>query len=372
MASKFINGINLDSTDFKISIRSALGTLNPIQTATFNASWGNIYQVDASVSSINITLPASVSIQQGNSIIVNRTDSSANSVTIVTSAAEKYLGIQTNANFISLKSNGSVKINCTGTQPAVIDWDNPASVSNLWTPSDAVGLGMWFEPSGLTTVGALTTWNGKSGNGEKGEQTDVARKPNVVLNDLNGYSTIEFDGVADNFVLTPFNVLDGKTEAATFVVYNNTGVSLNGELIRINPAMISRVTSAGQWQAFYSNGVSLISDVINSTNNSWHIGGTGRTSTLVTAYIDGVSSGSPTAVTGTMPVSTAGAIGCMPVNAAQFFGGKIAEILVFGSDVDTTTRQKIEGYLAWKYALTTLDAGHIYKNSPSLTVLVTY
>jgi len=120
MASKFINGINLDSTDFKTSIRSALGSLNPIQTATFNASWGNIYFADASAGSIVITLPASVSIQQGNSIIVNRTDSSANSVTIIANGTETYLGMQATATKVSLKSNGSVKINCTGTQPAMI------------------------------------------------------------------------------------------------------------------------------------------------------------------------------------------------------------------------------------------------------------
>jgi hypothetical protein len=44
--------------------------------------------------------------------------------------------------------------------------------------------------------------------------------------------------------------------------------------------------------------------------------------------------------------------------------GDMGEFVVFSGD-DDTTRQKLEGYLAWKWGtVATLDAGHPYKSAP--------
>jgi hypothetical protein len=61
----------------------------------------------------------------------------------------------------------------------------------------------------------------------------------------------------------------------------------------------------------------------------------------------------------------------MSIGRAQSFGeigwmqGRIAEIVLVGSAVDVSTRQKIEGYLAHKWGLTSnLPSDHPYKTNP--------
>ena len=51
--------------------------------------------------------------------------------------------------------------------------------------------------------------------------------------------------------------------------------------------------------------------------------------------------------------------------AEKWFNGKIGEIICIQTAVDSATRYKIEGYLAWKWGLVAnLPAGHPYKSAP--------
>jgi len=52
------------------------------------------------------------------------------------------------------------------------------------------------------------------------------------------------------------------------------------------------------------------------------------------------------------------------VDAGNNMVGNIAEVIVFNSQLATSTRQKVEGYLAWKWGLeSSLPSGHPYQNS---------
>jgi len=49
----------------------------------------------------------------------------------------------------------------------------------------------------------------------------------------------------------------------------------------------------------------------------------------------------------------------------SYFDGNIGEILVFDSALSDANRQKVEGYLAWKWGMEgDLPTGHPYKSSP--------
>jgi hypothetical protein len=57
-------------------------------------------------------------------------------------------------------------------------------------------------------------------------------------------------------------------------------------------------------------------------------------------------------------------IGCSS-NTTNYFDGKIAEIVVLNNETTITDRQKMEGYLAYKWGLqANLPVGHPYKSSP--------
>jgi hypothetical protein len=65
--------------------------------------------------------------------------------------------------------------------------------------------------------------------------------------------------------------------------------------------------------------------------------------------------------TGTMTTSVA--LGLQ--NSSYNFDGKMMEVLIYDSALNTTNRQNVEGYLAWKWNLVSkLPSNHPYKNTP--------
>jgi hypothetical protein len=50
---------------------------------------------------------------------------------------------------------------------------------------------------------------------------------------------------------------------------------------------------------------------------------------------------------------------------AVFLDGDIGEIVIFNSVLSTADREKMEGYLAWKWGLEgSLPMGHTYESAP--------
>jgi hypothetical protein len=103
---------------------------------------------------------------------------------------------------------------------------------------------------------------------------------------------------------------------------------------------------------------------------------TASTSSFIACFTsNGISSGSVTAslvfngtadasspATTTSTTSAAGIVIGSDATFAEPLKGSIYEIVMLPSVADTTTRQKLEGYLAWKWGLTAnLPAGHPYK-----------
>jgi hypothetical protein len=80
-----------------------------------------------------------------------------------------------------------------------------------------------------------------------------------------------------------------------------------------------------------------------------------------TPYVDGTAQNTKI---GTMTTGTGIRIGSAGTVLIQFWIGPIAEIIIINSAVTVSTRQTIEGYLAWKWGLqSNLPADHPYKNS---------
>ena len=131
-----------------------------------------------------------------------------------------------------------------------------------------------------------------------------------------------------------------------------------------------RLTSGGTLSSFYLTDT-WYADTTTATNNAWNIGCNTWNGAQIEAFVNGVGSGSPTSASNSLVAASGAAIGCAPVNSGAFFGGKMAEIIIFDA-YDSAVRQKVEGYSAHKFALTVLPSGHTYKNIPPLTALATY
>jgi hypothetical protein len=87
--------------------------------------------------------------------------------------------------------------------------------------------------------------------------------------------------------------------------------------------------------------------------------------TNLTGLYNGAAQGSPAV---TLPADTEFFnIGNHSNGISNTFDGTIGEIVFIQSAVSLSNRQKLEGYLAWKWGLqANLPAGHPYKNVPPL------
>ena len=76
---------------------------------------------------------------------------------------------------------------------------------------------------------------------------------------------------------------------------------------------------------------------------------------------DGVSGGS-SASTGTFGIAKYG-IGNQANPTAEYWNGAVGEVIIYNVALSDTNRQKVEGYLAWKWGIQgSLPAGHPYKS----------
>ena len=382
---KFVNGILIDSSDYQIAVRGVDTTLQANQTANFTASWGNVYAVDASASSISVILPASSTPQSGNTIIIRRIDTSANDVTVYANGIEVFDTTHTSAIALQLKAGGSTTIRCTGTKPAIVGWSNPKNVSRLWTPD---GLTRAIDIDFTTpSIGALSTIENTGTLGGNATQATGTNQPIIDDADASGIRGCSFDGVDD--YLTSSNIWELGQTFALFCVFRYNSFSNAGSLFSdgftgdSNVSYIMGVNSlSGTWVsanrfgAGYYNGAwrsSVGSTRYTAGSVGFAYGARDSSNQLVTS----VYGETPILVaqltdvsTTTVPTNIGGAWSNPPNGRAN---ARIFRILGFSSNPSISDIASLEGWAAWKFGRTTeLPTEHTYKNVPPIITIVSY
>ena len=273
-----------------------------------------------------------------------------------------------------------------------------------WDPS-LITTALWLDAADSSTIiesgGAVTTWTDKSGNGHN---ATAAGNPTY---SATGMSTnkpaVQLDGTGDSFTssitgIGSFNALDiymvtqttaaaaADTNSAIFWGYGNLGGSsgiypsttgqtlasttgaLSGETIvtffESAPIYTGRLGSSSYTRAANT------AQILNSKNST--------NGTLLFAnglQIDLNLANQITTSTNTAPSSIGYAVDSdLHFGRGRFSGTllyspaiKFAEVIVSSALLSTVNRQKLEGYLAHKWGLTTnLPADHPYKtNAPA-------
>ena len=239
--------------------------------------------------------------------------------------------------------------------------------ANQWTPSNIV-TALWLDASDTNTVlrsgSSVTNWLDKSGNGKNLTQVTLAKQPTYTASGLNGSNVVSFGGSqylvggvifanATNLsVICALRYKDATTSDQA--VYNN-------DVIQTAPSVLLK-PEAGTLRLYggsYTNAGSY-------TNNQ--------------VEINGVSRGPSSGYTGNMwrngtQVLINAAMGAAANNNGFYVGylggvvnwyGKfdMAELIALDGEVSASDRQKLEGYLAWKWGLTNnLPTNHPYKVS---------
>jgi len=238
----------------------------------------------------------------------------------------------------------------------------------LWQPSALSDLEYWFDAEDLSTItlnGAnVSQWSDKSGKDRHATQATAADQPGF---NTTGWSAnkpaVYFDG--NNAGVWPRLIMPnsaGVTPTIVAVVRPTTtiGTGLPGTS---NAQIISTGGFTSGWGVSANAKPEVKWGAISGAANTTIA--TDMPAILTLDYLansyfyNGLSDGVYNPTTGN---STAGLGGRA---ATLAFKGFMAEIVGSSQSTDAATRQKLEGYLAWKWGLeANLPAGHPYKTIP--------
>ena len=272
----------------------------------------------------------------------------------------------------------------------------PGGGGSLWQPSTS-DMYLWLDASDTSTITVTGTdvdqWDDKSVNGHVFTGTTTTR-PQSGTTTQNSLNVMYFDRdyVTDAAGGGNFDLLNDGSESTIFIVFSpslepnpniffgllgsnqaasaQTGASVwwdDRSSVSRNETLIHQTTSASQdvenvmanssspaqtWQM-----VAISGDSNNATaadrSYIYHNGNTAVQNSTKTGAANG----------GTSHAMQIGALG----SGTAPYEGSIAEILIYEHltvhPMNTAERQKIEGYLAWKWGIqASLPAGHPYES----------
>jgi hypothetical protein len=236
------------------------------------------------------------------------------------------------------------------------------TVPSSWTPADlgANLIGWWKADTGVTeSGGAVSQWDDQSGNANHLTQGTGANKPTYSATGFNtSYKGITFDGTNDYLSKTVFTGMSGDvvsifmagqltTGAGSYaraVSYSNTSVDYTGSN---NGAWFSRDGTSDALSGYRNGAIGTKAVTLDAPFR----GGSVFDGTNHTMYVNN-SGGTPVASTGTWASAATIMLGAMAQpGTSDFFKGKIAEIFIFKSAPDSTTRTNIDNYLKARWGL---------------------
>lgn len=258
-------------------------------------------------------------------------------------------------------------------------YNSSSSAPVNWTPAELPNLALWLDAADSSTItlngSTVSQWSDKSGNARHAVQATAANQPTYVTKGLNGRSIVSFDGSNDALST---NAYTSSNQVGWYAVMRLNAVghypmllskyqlspSINGiEFRGVEttgfPSITGAANNAGAGvlsppSVPVSNSTSLVNrfSILFGLNN---VG----TSTL---HQDGVLIDTKTLsfTNASLPLVIGSRQG-----ATNFMNGLVCEVVETSGVTGALTRERIEGYLAWKWALeANLPVGHPFKNQP--------
>ena len=243
----------------------------------------------------------------------------------------------------------------------------------LWTPAD-LSMAAWYDSSVADSLsvssGFVEQWNDLSGNDRHATAIGTSR-PTLEAEGINGMDAVGF--VNPQYLNIVAGVPRGD-DMMFFGVFTRPSTGVHSMLLTKG---ISSYRYPFWWDnlnTIYSQYGTTIKTLQSSqTQIGTQLITTARDSTYESGWLNGSLLSTKTTSTLDADFNIIGRSN----NSTRQHNGSIGEIIYFNSLVSTDDRQKIEGYLAWKWGINTnLPSGHPYydaaptiPNEVSFTVL---
>ena len=232
-------------------------------------------------------------------------------------------------------------------------------------PVTRTNLVLWLKPEFMNiSAGKVTQWSDLSGaspanNATQGTSTN---QPSQVTNSLFGYPGVSFNGTNSYLILPSFmtNLTNGfsifavinpntSSTAKTLMTASSSGIN-DMTSVQINSSTVTYNANAGGTPGSAATLTGAVATAKYQILDVVHSG-----AATATIYVNSVDKTNSSAVQNlaniARPVAYIGADNAKLSTA--FWGGKIAEMLIYSRAVSVTERANIEAYLANRFQVTT-------------------
>lgn len=252
-------------------------------------------------------------------------------------------------------------------------------LNQKWTPAQlGSSLALWLDADDVSTIilngNTVSQWSDKSGNNRHATQSTAANQPSYNATALNGKTALTFNGTS-TFLTSPGFMVGGSNWTVIALATMQNATQANARLVSTAPTSGNDFSTSGGWavifrnsttanvttQASYINAFSLI------TIDAPTIICAQRTSTQIALSLNGntgtTTSGSFSSMNGTDAFRIGRSVN-PGFETGENWSGIVGEVAAI-QNLATTDRQRLEGYMAWKWGLrSNLPEDHPFRNSP--------
>jgi hypothetical protein len=252
--------------------------------------------------------------------------------------------------------------------------------SSVWTPADlGASLALWLDADDASTItlngSNVSQWDDKSGNARNATQGTAANQPTYLATGFNNKPTLQTDGgdflqfgvtsLGRNVSGMTLTMVGRYAANATFVSNSNDFyVSVGGTSTATRFATTPNSTNAPTANRYTVAGRRLDGNdfaAVSSSTNSVANRGNPWIRIAQRAYSDGVANhwtnGAQDLINALVGTQDAGNTSGTDSARAEIFNGvaaspngtQLSEIVLTHSTMTNEDRQKLEGYLAWKW-----------------------
>ena len=222
--------------------------------------------------------------------------------------------------------------------PATHPFYSLPAFSRAFGPTDIPGCALWLDAADSSTMNSTTTvtsWTDKSGLGNTMTGTATVSGSNMTFNgSTQAFSNTTFVFPSSNYSM--FAVYSNTTAPASTaymnVVYGSGGYPMLG--VYGSSKFVSARSVVANTGALSPNVAASSTVLVSAT----------YTPSTFSPFINGSTE---TTLAGT----TLAATGIYVGGPTNYFNGSISEILIYSSNLSTSQRQQVEGYLAAKWGL---------------------
>lgn len=234
---------------------------------------------------------------------------------------------------------------------------NPATVAQLVLDADTIAQADGTVVASWNSIGSVTSYIAGS---------TADSPPILVKNVLGGRATVRFNG--SNSLKIP--AFDSGTVSLTMVMLIKLSALGNYPMV-----IVYGSSAVNDWEMRGSGGTGTLQFIASGGANSfgsnvdmmaWHIleGVYLAANNSCGVYADGTSLG---ANTGAVTLTSGDVVWVGRRTDNYLFTGDIACLMIVKGDLANADRQRIEGWIAWRWGLTaSLPANHPYKSIPPL------